>query len=55
VGDGERTPWYPTARIFRRGYFGDWTGIVTRMVDELAVLVAARRAAEEGERPPRRG
>jgi len=29
--EGERTPWYPTARLFRQGEPGDWTGVVERV------------------------
>jgi tetratricopeptide (TPR) repeat protein len=28
---GERTPWYPTMRLFRQLQPGDWTGIMERM------------------------
>ena len=37
-GDGETTPWYPAARLFRQGQAGDWPGVVDRVG---AALLAA--------------
>jgi tetratricopeptide (TPR) repeat protein len=34
--DGETTPWYPTARLFRQTELGDWNGVIARVRDELA-------------------
>ena len=28
----ERTPWYPTARLFRQSVAGDWAGVVERVI-----------------------
>jgi tetratricopeptide (TPR) repeat protein len=33
--DREDSPWYPTARLFRQQRFGDWTGAVDRLRNEL--------------------
>jgi len=33
--DGDVTPWYPTARLFRQTSLGDWDGVVARVADEL--------------------
>ncbi len=33
--DGETTPWYPTARLFRQTSLGDWDGVLARVADEL--------------------
>ena len=33
--DGESSPWYPTARLFRQSKLGDWSDVVTRVVAEL--------------------
>ena len=34
--DGEATPWYPTARIFRQPATGDWSAVITRVAAALA-------------------
>ena len=44
MDDGERSPWYPTMRLFRQPRRGDWRAVVARVAHELAGL-AARRAA----------
>jgi tetratricopeptide (TPR) repeat protein len=41
---GERTPWYPTMRLFRQTKRGDWPSVVTRVAAELSRYV-------EGETP----
>ena len=33
---GSRTPWYPTARLFRQPSIGDWTSVVASLRDTLA-------------------
>ena len=33
-------PWYPTMRLFRQTSFGDWLGVIGRVVEVLAALVA---------------
>jgi hypothetical protein len=38
----ERTPWYPSLRLFRQPRAGDWAAIVTRVGDELALRLARR-------------
>ena len=38
---GERTPWYPTVRIFRQGKVGDWEGVVAEVVLALRERVGA--------------
>ena len=35
---GEATPWYPTARLFRQNTPGDWDNVLTRAAAELARL-----------------
>jgi tetratricopeptide (TPR) repeat protein len=42
--DGESSPWYPTARLFRQTAIGDWDGVVARLTAELARLVATTAA-----------
>lgn len=44
-GVGERSPWYPSLRLFRQDQPGDWAPVVARVVDELTRLVARRGAA----------
>jgi hypothetical protein len=39
--DGDSTPWYPTARLFRQTSLGDWTDVVARVVAELRQFVSA--------------
>jgi tetratricopeptide (TPR) repeat protein len=34
--DGDTTPWYPTARLFRQTAHGDWDGVIARVGAELA-------------------
>jgi hypothetical protein len=46
----EATPWYPAARLFRQRSPGDWTGVVERVIEELAALPQILRP----ERIPRR-
>ncbi|MBO0717090.1 MAG: tetratricopeptide repeat protein [Rhizobiales bacterium] len=29
--DGEKTPWYPTARVFRQSALADWDGVIARV------------------------
>ena len=33
---GETTPWYPTARLFRQTALEDWDGVIARVAAELA-------------------
>jgi tetratricopeptide (TPR) repeat protein len=33
--DGEATPWYPTARIFRQPALGDWSAVIARVAAAL--------------------
>ncbi|MGN6749331.1 MAG: tetratricopeptide repeat protein [Xanthobacteraceae bacterium] len=33
--DGEATPWYPTARIFRQPALGDWNAVIARVAAAL--------------------
>ena len=32
---GEKTPWYPTLRLFRQAHRGQWTPVVTQVAEEL--------------------
>jgi hypothetical protein len=36
---GERTPWYPAARLFRQTALGDWDGVIARLEAELRRFV----------------
>ncbi|MDD3845762.1 MAG: tetratricopeptide repeat protein [Syntrophorhabdaceae bacterium] len=40
--EGERTPWYPTMRLFRQRYPGDWRETINRVFRELAALSAEK-------------
>ena len=39
---GERTPWYPTARIFRQRRTGEWQPVLEQVRDALAAATADR-------------
>ena len=43
--DAERSPWYPTLRIFRQRRFGDWRDPVGRAAEALAAWRDARAHA----------
>ena len=36
--EGDTTPWYPTARLFRQRTRGDWAGVFADMASELKKL-----------------
>jgi tetratricopeptide (TPR) repeat protein len=38
--DGETTPWYPAARLFRQTAHGDWDGVIARVAAELDAFKA---------------
>jgi ADP-heptose:LPS heptosyltransferase len=33
--EGDRTPWYPTARLYRQATPGDWEGLLGRVREDL--------------------
>ena len=39
--DGDTTPWYPTARLFRQTALGDWASVIERVAAELKRFIAA--------------
>ena len=39
--EGETTPWYPTARLFRQTSLGDWDGVIANVSAALRELVSA--------------
>jgi tetratricopeptide (TPR) repeat protein len=39
--EGERSPWYPAARLFRQPQLGDWASVIERVRMELAKLGSA--------------
>ena len=39
--EGERLPWYPAARMLRQGALGDWTPVMARVAEDLAVFSPA--------------
>jgi tetratricopeptide (TPR) repeat protein len=39
--EGDATPWYPTARLFRQTSLGDWDGVIARIGAELARLMTS--------------
>jgi len=41
--DRPDSPWYPTMRLFRQDTFGDWSGVFSRMAQELRSLIAQSR------------
>jgi hypothetical protein len=40
--EGDRTPWYPTMRLFRQRRAGDWKAVVERVAAQLARLASRR-------------
>ena len=38
--EGDTTPWYPTARLFRQTALGDWDGVIARVAAELRQFTA---------------
>jgi tetratricopeptide (TPR) repeat protein len=40
--DGETTPWYPSARLFRQSRPADWDGVIARVASELSRLINDR-------------
>ena len=42
---GERTPWYPTMRLFRQPRRGDWPSVITQVAAELTRRVVVHRMA----------
>jgi tetratricopeptide (TPR) repeat protein len=45
--EGETSPWYPTARLFRQSSLGDWDGVIARVGAELARFAVAGRPAAD--------
>jgi tetratricopeptide (TPR) repeat protein len=39
--NGETSPWYPTARLFRQTALGDWDGVIARVAAELGRFISA--------------
>jgi tetratricopeptide (TPR) repeat protein len=39
--DGETSPWYPTARLFRQTSIGDWGSVIARVGAELARFMSS--------------
>jgi len=40
-GDGDKSPWYPQAQLFRQPALGDWPSVVATLRAELAPLASA--------------
>jgi tetratricopeptide (TPR) repeat protein len=38
--NGEASPWYPTARLFRQTALGDWDGVIARVAAELSKYIS---------------
>lgn len=43
---GDRTPWYPTARLYRQPATGDWAGAVAALASDLARQTGPRRVGD---------
>jgi tetratricopeptide (TPR) repeat protein len=44
--DGETSPWYASARLYRQQSHGDWTIVVKRLVRDLRQMIATSRNCE---------
>ena len=42
--EGEKSPWYPTMRIFRQAAPNDWQGVIGQLARELAQLASSGKA-----------
>jgi hypothetical protein len=42
--DREDTPWYPTVRLFRQRWHGDWNDVIARITHALGALVQSERS-----------
>jgi hypothetical protein len=40
--EGDASPWYPTARLFRQPRVGDWDSVLARVKSELALSLDRR-------------
>ncbi|MGD9700375.1 hypothetical protein [Acinetobacter sp.] len=40
LSDGEPTPWYPSARIYRQANHGDWMSVMRRLAKDLLKLTS---------------
>ena len=43
-GDREKTPWYPSMRLFRQSSSGNWNGVLEEVESQLRNLLVERRA-----------
>jgi len=46
MANGEATPWYPTARLFKQTRRGDWDDVFARIASELAKGASTPRAVD---------
>ena len=47
LSDGETTPWYPSARLYRQANHGDWSSIVKRMTRDLAAVIREKESQSQ--------
>lgn len=52
MGDGETTPWYPSARIYRQTAVGNWPLLIKRIAADLAAAATSRTLAAKPRMPP---
>ena len=55
MDQGERSPWYPTMRLFRQERPGDWTSVVERVASALTSVLDDPGLARRGESQHRQG
>ena len=49
--DRATSPWYPSARLFRKGQTDAWDDVIAEVGRELAARAASARGAREHPRP----
>jgi len=49
LSDGETTPWYPSAQLYRQANHGDWASVIERIKKNLIALIATKRRENQSD------